>query len=745
MKTKRKISQYILLFLSLSMLLIAFAPNRLNVVKAEDDTTLLNANEPDYMGIFIVEKSWSNDKDKNDEYIKDENGNRIRPTSVNITIEGSNGSEIHSQLLESKQWKETFRLPTKSGTDDITYKVYETDNLAKYKSNATGDSEDSKLDITLVNTGRNSSAFNVSPTGFSNIPQPTVSINPNLDLELATITYPDDVSYGFGTNKDTYTNATKESEVFRVNSVLYYKGHLDGPGAGEKHHDTTIPGSIVLEWADSTDPNGFHPATDIYGNTHPITITLSNITVRTLAPLDKQVAILAYTTRLMMQSYVCEFTNGVVEKNLVGVKADIEVKINGVPANNYTMAIFDDIDIPNWVDYYADEHVWSGNNYFGTAQEFAESVQLLSNISSDVYVNGPSPTKETYLVWDEDTRKFASKANNNDSTYEGGQTMMIFLAPASGYKFQWAGSCCGTSIFNDVYLPNIINTITNKSGLYKARYFFQNDDGSYPEEPNKEDGLMMIKPDSKISVNNNAKKDPKVVDPTKTNYTLDTTRTKVDEEKIVTIENDVDNPQVLNVYFKKNCVVVYHDNINEDLSIGTLWDPANETTSENLYFESVTPAFKEFDGDVTKANPGYKFTGWSIVNPENREETPLANDDILPKVDRVETHYLAHWEALPNQYIVEYYYEKNGLYPPTPDDRSPIRTEYNGERVYTDSFVKVEDSDLIPDPKMGKYVLNDAMKGDWQGTVKANGLVLKVYFKQKSERLPYEPPVTGIH
>ena len=122
----------------------------------------------------------------------------------------------------------------------------------------------------------------------------------------------------------------------------------------------------------------------------------------------------------------------------------------------------------------------------------------------------------------------------------------------------------------------------------------------------------------------------------------------------------------------------------------------------------------------------------------------LDNDDVLPKVDREETHYLAHWKALPNEYIVEYYYEKNGQYPPTPDDTSDIRTEYEGERVYTDSFVKVENSDLIPNPKMGNYVLNDAMKGGWQGTVKANGLVLKVYFKQKAERLPYEPPVTGI-
>lgn len=721
------------------MIVVMFAPIYSRAVLAEDESEETNTNEAEYMGLFIVKKTWENDQNPDESLIRDENNNRIRPTSINIRIEGSDNSVRNDTLLESKNWSKTFRLPTKNGQNDITYTVYETDTLEKYKTNATADS---KLTISLVNTGRNLDVFNVKNTGFSNIPQPTVSINPNLDLANATRTFSEGSLFTYATNRKVYTTPNNSSETNDVRNVIFYDGPLAAPTSGSDFCDNEIAGTITLEWQDT---ETFHPATDIYGNTYPIKITLSNIVIRSLTATDKEIAIIANGTgsRLIMQSYVGEFTDGTsydaYAANLVGVKADVSVEIVGISETDYTMAIFDDIDIPDWVDYYKDKKTFENNNYFGVDYPYAESIKLVGAISSDVYISDGT----TYLVYDS-SRKFASRSNNNDSTYTNRYTMMIYLAPAKQYSFEWAGSDCGTSLFNDVYLPDlnsITNTITNISGLYKVRYFFQDDTGKYDTKPDKEDKLAMIKPDSKISVRQNAKKDPTAVDPTRTNYELDTVYTKVDEEKMVTSTNDAAHPQILDVYFKKNCIVVYHDNINEDISIGTLWDPKDQTTDKGLYIESDTPAFK---GDVTTANPGYKFTGWSIVDPADRSETKLPGDDVLPKVDRVETHYLAHWEALPNQYIVEYYYEKNGLYPPTPDDRSPIRTEYNGERVYTDSFVKVEDSDLIPDPKMGKYVLNDAMKGDWQGTVKANGLVLKVYFKQKPERLPYEPPVTGI-
>jgi len=737
---KRRTLHYVGLLLVLNMVLALFLPNHLNIVKAEGESNDTTTNETSNLGLFIVEKTWSNDTDENKNPIVDDNNKRIRPTSINIRIEGSNGTDFTSQLLEDEGWKKFFKLPYNNGETEITYTVYETDTLDKYTSNATATS---KLTISKVESGRNSNTFNVEKIqDFSKVPQPTVSINPNLDLSNAIKSYPSGASYLFVEDTVTYTDAQNKQKVDEVDSVIFYNGTLQGPEAGStnKYHDNSIPGPIVLEWQDS---DTFHPATDIYGNTYPVRVTISNIVVRALKDLNKKVAIVAYKDRLMMQAYVGEFTDNSIKDNLVGVKADVKVEVVGVQPNNYTMSLFDDIDVPDYIDYYSDKETLDNNNYFGLEYPFAESIQLKGAISSDVYIN----KEKTYLIYDEN-RKFSSINNPNDSTYDNHYTTMLYLAPAEEYSFTWTGSDCGSSLLNYVYLPDldsITNKIENVSGLYKVRYFFQDDYGQYDfEKPDKEDKLVMIKPGSEISVDQNAKKNPTEVIPTKTNYELDTTQTKVTEKKTVTTANGADNPQILNVYFKKKCIVVYHDNINEDISIGTLWDPADQTTDEGLYFNSNTPAF---DGDVTTANPGYKFTGWSIVDPADRSETELPGGNVLQKVDRVETHYLAHWEALPNQYIVHYFYEVDGKYPSkdNPDYISSVRDVYNGEKVYTDSHVEIEPSDLIPNPEKGSYVLNDAMNGEWKGTVKANGLILRVYFKHKSERIPYEPPVTGIH
>ncbi len=668
----------------------------------------VNAEEGSDMGLFVVEKTWANDTDEKGNLIV-ENSKRNRPTSVNIRVEGSDGSVNDYQIKEEDGWKLTIRLPMKDNSNNpITYTVHETDDLEKYQSSATSEN---KMTINMIPSGRNTGDYVVSEAGFANVPEPTVRIDPILKLSEATREL--DEGFVYQTNQKAYVNPTDGTKYDPVDELISYIGEV------KKYNGTdySVPGSIVLTW-----PN---KAKDLNGNEYSVRITISNISIRALADMTKKIAIINYHGILNMQSYVAEFTEGEPEKNIVGVRADVKVEVLGVASNNYVRVLLNDIDIPDQVDFFRDKGTIDGNSYYGLDYPYAESVVINGTPSSDVYISDG----KKYLVYDNaHPHKFASEANGNDSTYNNGYTRIEYLAPASSYSFTWAGSDCGTSIIMDVALPTesrYLNKIDNKSSLYKVRYFYMNDVGEYPATPDSETELRMVKPATFVE----ATKEDKT--PEKAGYALDTRSDFTGKWSGTTKDtNDASNPLELDVYFKKQYTVIYHDNVGD-----IVWKPETQTNPE-LDYGVPTPGFdkdKETDG-IQPGDPyrqGYDFLGWS--------EEPELDPSTIPAIVTKNADYWAHWAPGPNKYKVEYYYEVNGKYPAVPDFTSTDRA------AKTEDMVTVTEDDKIP--QKAYYVLNNEMTAEWTKEVLPDGTtVLKVYFRSVPRPVSpvYAIPVTGV-
>lgn len=701
MKIKKNSLYFISLLVLINILVISVIPFG-HKVNAE--------GEMPKDGYFVIEKAWKNDADAD--------GNPIeggRPSSINICIEGSDGSSFQETLTARENWKKTFKLPTKDASNNqITYTVYEVDELEKYKTDF---NKDNKLTIKYITTGSETDSFVVNNTsGFAAVPSATVRIRPELKISLADVTMPENFVYTADTY--VYTDAQNSSVRNHVDELISYTGALE---AG----DSNIPGEIVMVW-----PN---QATDLQGNTHDVRITLSNIVIRALASMEKGIAVLAYNGRLNMQSYVTSFTgsgSSNIQNNLVGVKADIAIEVLGLGEGEYVQVLLDDIDVPDYVDYYKERHTLDNNNYYGLQYPYSESITIKGLPSSDVYINNGT----TYLVYDNEAypQKFASRNNKNDSSLSNHFSTLEYLAPASKYEFTWTGSDCGTTILMDTALPEsdtYNNVITNVSSLYVVRYFYQLDDGTYKSTPDETSELRMVAPGSEVEVSESDKTpaEAKAAE----GYFLDSRDPYITKYKGTTDEtNTVEKPLELDVYFRKQYRVIYHDNVGD-----IVWKPETQTNLE-LDYGVATPGFDtdKTTEDIQPGDPvrqGYKFLGWS--------EEPESEIITVPTTVTKNADYWAHWEPDVNKYKVAYYYEVNGKYPSTPDFVSSDRPGKTEEKV------AIIESDKVP--QKADYYLNSGMTAEWTGTVLPDGtLVLKVYFKQKAKPSTptYVPPVTGI-
>ena len=666
---------------------------------------IIYADENEDLGYFVVEKVWKNDTDKDGNPIV-EDGSRNRPTSVMVCLEGSDGTSNDYEITEAENWKRVFRLPLNDEDGNpITYTVYEKEIPNKYVSNAT---TENKVTINAFETGSKNSTFNVNnKDGFENAPKATVKIDS--DLPLSSAIGIDDLPAGFEftTKRYAYTDPKSEGKKDSIEQLISYTGQLTTDET-EGYKDNQIPGTIVLIWENK--------AEDLVGNKYDVKLTISNIVIRSLANMNKEIAVLNYNQKyLNMQAYVCEFSapgDSKYKENVVGVKADLKFEIIGIPDDNYAMVMFDDIDIPDYVDHYKD-YSSGDNTYFGTEYPFAESVVIKGTPSSDVYINNG----KTYLLYDE-TQRFASQSNNNDSQITNHWTTLEYLAPANKYEFTWAGSDCGTAILMNVSLPDeseYVNKIENVSSLYIVRYFYQTDDGIYKSTPDETSVLKMVTPKSDVKVTDDDKT------PKKEGYVLDTREAYTTKwENTTTTDNSATNPAQLDVYFKKEYVVTYNDNVDSE-------DIFDKQTNPELDYGVNTPGFK----GEPNVRPGYDFVGWS--------ETPDGPVIEIPKTVTKNADYWAHWNPRTDtKYTVEYYYEKNGKYPTTPDDSEKREGK-------TEEKVSVTLDDLIP--QKSNYYLNEKMNVEWEGIIKGDGsLVLRIYFKPKyvPEKITHKPPVTGI-
>ncbi|MFR1727019.1 InlB B-repeat-containing protein, partial [[Clostridium] hylemonae] len=182
-----------------------------------------------------------------------------------------------------------------------------------------------------------------------------------------------------------------------------------------------------------------------------------------------------------------------------------------------------------------------------------------------------------------------------------------------------------------------------------------------------------------------------------------------DKDAPGTIESGViqgDGSLVLKVYFKQQFSVTYKPGTH-----GTF----DDKTFSGLGYNADTPAF------TAEGEAGYEFAGWA----------PDYSDKVTSSVE-----YVAQWKAADNtKYTVEYYYQNEGTYPETTENR---RDAYGT----TGDTAKLTADDT--QTARAGYVYDSEYEGNvTEGTINGDGsLVLKVYFKQQFS-VVYKPGTQG--
>lgn len=162
-------------------------------------------------------------------------------------------------------------------------------------------------------------------------------------------------------------------------------------------------------------------------------------------------------------------------------------------------------------------------------------------------------------------------------------------------------------------------------------------------------------------------------------------------------------------------------------------DPEAPTdpTKSFIEYESGVGFEKEIE-DPTRE--GYTFLGWTrkdVTDPKSASNSKVQKWDFGDKV------FEAQWEALPKDYIVEYYYmDDQGEYPTE-------ATESVTREGKIDQKVAVTEDDKVP--TKDDYVLDESEKANpvYEEVITVDGdTILKVYFK-KSLTVTYKPGTQG--
>ena len=697
-KIKKSLSTILTVFFVAIMVVTAGLPK---TVLAQDTVT-----EYSY---FVVEKEWKNDLESE------------RPESIKVHVLGSDDSNRVYELSADNNWKQELTLPAKSGSTEIQYSVYEeTGDLSKYNSNATVTQPviiENKA--TIKENVHEGDKYEVNNSGLNSVPNGSIVINSNLELDKADISYSND-NFEFG-NFTIYGN---EKTITNTNPRVVYNGSLS---AGNNS-----VGNIVMTWpvTDSLTP-AINTAT---GEKYKVRISVSDINIYSLVDVDnsssvsRYVAILAnQNNALHLQSYIGpNFDESNMKRNIVGVKADVAIELldsSDQPVDGRTVFHVVDIDMPDYAHYYGSGESQDLSNYYGLANEYAESVEIKDGVESDIYINNPSFL--TYTKTDNGIK--LTCGSTPDETVA--KTSLKYLANTEEFSYTWRGSNCGTRIIasgGDPIVANTTNTITNISSRYVVWYYYQKEGETepyYATEPDFKGTEVMIAPGTTVAVTEDDKTpDESRGKPATGNFVLD--EGKNTEWSGTTSAVDAKNPLVLKVYFKKTYTVIYHDNVEDKV-----WNKDTQTTTDIAY-GTETP---EFNG--TPSRPGYTFEGWS--------ETPEGEIlESIPEIVKKDADYWAHWAPRTDtKYKVQYFYERNGSYPTTPDFTSADRIGT------TDQTVSIIESDKNPDSSKPGYYLNSNMTSEWTGVVAGDGsLILKVYFKEKTKPASgtYKAPVTGV-
>jgi len=653
---------------------------------------------------FVVEKTWQNDVESK------------RPASIKIHVVGSDGSDLASTLTAAEGWKKEFLLDENDEEgNEIVYTVYEEkEGLDAYALGATEENPVTiKNKISIPGNEHTGDKYVVTYGDINNAPKGTVALDSALMMADAQITMDEDV-FEYMKSCRVYGNTI---EIVNTSPRIAYKGSLKA-GANEV-------GDVSMLWTEK--------ATNSYsGEKYDVRVTLNDIVIYSLVDidnsenLDRYVAILANQGNLLhMQAYVGpDFDSKNLKKNIVGVEADVIVEVlkDGQPVSKTTQVYLQDLDMPNFARFYEEGYAgMPGDGYYGVENKYVESVDLMEGVLSDVYLADDS-NLETKV-----SDSMLQLAALRGSSFKDSNSLR-YLADTAKFSFHWSGSNCGTVIISSGSNPDIkdpTNTITNISSRYLIEYYYQEESESgvyYPSTPYDATDETMVPPGTEIEVDE-ADKTPAAE---KANYVLDESMNA--DWKGTTSGDAAENPLVLKVYFKKQYIVRYHDNVDN-----TVFE---QQDNPSLDYATPTPSFDtdvEAEG-IQAGDPvrqGYTFLGWS--------EEPDSEIIEVPEKVTKDADYWAHWAPALNKYRVEYYYEVGGKYPSEPDFKSTDRA------AYTEDKVSIIDADKVP--QKAYYKLNDQMTEEWTGIVLPDGtLVLKVYFKPVPVPVTpsYVPPVTGV-
>ncbi len=663
---------------------------------------------------FVVEKEWVNDIPAQ------------RPNNVVIHVVGSDGKEAATGVLTAaNDWKATFKLDTKTNTGElITYSVYEEESgLDAYQLGAVKDSPVTITKSATVKRNQHSGGkYVLNDSGVNNAPEGSVVIDSELLMQDALLNMSDNFVYM--PECRVYGNRI---DIVNTSPRIAYTGNLIA-GANSV-------GSVSMFWKDK--------ATNSYtGEKYDVRVTLNNIVIYSLVNIDnsggmdRYAAILANQGNLLhMQAYVGpNFDTANIKKDIIGVDADVKIEVleNDNPVSETTTVYLQDIDMPDYAKFYEDGNVAGtpGQAYYGVSNAHTESVDLTSGVLSDIYVESEDVNLFDIKITDSMAEFAAKRAKTGAEESLENLYSLKYLANAGSYSLHWSGSNCGTVIVSKGASPvisDVTNKITNVSSRYKIEYYYQIEEGEkayYAEIPDYSTSETAVKPGTEVAVSESDKKPNPEKD---ARYVLDEAMNK--EWKGTTTADPAKNPLVLKVYFKKQYVVRYHDNVADE----DIFDMQN---NPNLDYYVDTPAFKT---DEPKRQ-GYDFLGWTTY-----EGKPVKDEDIMKNAEvqaikvTDDADYWAQWKPAINKYKVEYYYEVDGKYPVNPDFTSPDRV------AYTLDEVSIIDSDKVPQKEY--YVLNDQMTVEWTGIVAADGsLILKVYFRPVPRPVTkaYAAPVTGV-
>ena len=190
------------------------------------------------------------------------------------------------------------------------------------------------------------------------------------------------------------------------------------------------------------------------------------------------------------------------------------------------------------------------------------------------------------------------------------------------------------------------------------------------------------------------------------------------------IQDDPENPNVINVVYEKKDDLVYYVEYYK----GALNPEDRIAVSKNFiatYQDRISLAGGTEEGQLDWAKPAGYSTGVQQDAPYVIEETGNIIK-VLYVADKVD-------------YVVHMYYQTDGSYPDF--DKA---TYVDMRQGFTDSEVEVTADDLLP--VRDGYVLDtDAIGNRYKGTVIAGEeyLILRVYFKQQFT-VTYEPGTYGV-